>query len=572
MTPDTFIQSFEHLADAANGVQRLRELIFQLAVQGRLVTQDINDEPASVLLKKIKEGKQRLIQEGRMRRQDPVAAVEPSDVPYELPSNWWWVRVDSIANRVHYGYTASARESRGDVLFLRITDIQNDTVDWSTVPGCTIDEESVPDYGLSGGDILIARTGGTIGKSYLVGKVPGRAVFASYLIRIVPSPMICAEYLKIFLGSTLYWSQLYEKSMGTGQPNVNGTALRHLIFPLPPRAEQQRIAAKVNELMKSCDELEARQKQRNERRTMLTSSCLHALTSMPCKLDATALSRVSENFNLLIDTPESVTELRKTILQLAVQGRFVSQDPTDEPASILLDRIEFEKAHLIREGKIRKQEPMASPDPADVPYALPRGWTWVRLGDIGFTQTGTTPSKTRSEYFGPGYPFVKPGDITEAGVEFGKEEVSEAGMAVARFIPAGSAMMVCIGGSIGKVGYVDRDCSCNQQINTITPYSQQDGHFVAYWMKSPLIQNQVMALAPQTTLPILSKGKWESLLYPLPPLSEQKRILAKIKSLMALCDEVDAKLARARNDADILMAAFVHHLCKRNICAEKVSI
>jgi type I restriction enzyme, S subunit len=211
-----------------------------------------------------------------------------------------------------------------------------------------------------------------------------------------------------------------------------------------------------------------------------------------------------------------IKKLRELILELAVRGKLVPQDTKDEPASVLLEKIAKEKTRLIKEGKIKRQERLPEINEDEKPFELTSGWVWSRLGVIGTTQTGTTPSTTKKEYFGKGYPFIKPAGITEKGVFYDGEELTEAGVAVGRLIPKGSVLMVCIGGSIGKVGYVDRVVSCNQQINAITPFAQIDAVFIAYFMKSPLLRQQVLSMAPQTTLPILSKGKWELLLFPLP--------------------------------------------------------
>jgi len=234
MNQETFFENFELLAEAPNGVQKLRELIFQLAVQGKLVPQDSYDVPASILLAKIKNEKEQLVKEKKIKKSIPIAAVESNETPYDLPNNWIWVNLDQISNMVHYGYTASANHNLKEIRLLRITDIQKNKVNWDSVPGCEIDGNNLDNYKLNNGDLLIARTGGTIGKSYLVDNLPICAIFASYLIRIIPSSSIQPKYFKLFLDSPLYWNQLYAKSMGTGQPNVNGTSLRSLIVPLPP--------------------------------------------------------------------------------------------------------------------------------------------------------------------------------------------------------------------------------------------------------------------------------------------------------------------------------------------------
>ena len=219
------------------------------------------------------------------------------------------------------------------------------------------------------------------------------------------------------------------------------------------------------------------------------------------------LDTLFENFDLLMDSPNSTVKMRKLILQLAVQGKLVDQDSNDEPASELLKRIKAEKEKLIAEGKIKKQKALPPITKAEIPYELPQGWTWVRFGEIGLTQTGSTPPTSKREYYGNDYAFIKPADISGKGVRYeGGVGLSKKGIEKGRFVKAYSILMVCIGGSIGKVNFVDRDCSCNQQINAITLYNDVDFCIVNYSLASPYFQNQVLTNAPSTTLPILNKG------------------------------------------------------------------
>ena len=241
----------------AYGIKKLRALILELAVRGKLVVQDPDDEPASALLERIRADKDRLVKEKKIRKTDPLPPISNEEAPYELSQGWVWVYLSQVANQVHYGYTASADHRSTDVRMLRITDIQNNQVNWAAVPGCQIHPEAVSSYELQNGDLLIARTGGTIGKSYLVENLNLCAVFASYLIRVIPNGHSLPSYIKLFADSPLYWQQLYEKSMGTGQPNVNGVSLSSVLLPIPPLAEQHRIVAKVDELMAICDQLKS---------------------------------------------------------------------------------------------------------------------------------------------------------------------------------------------------------------------------------------------------------------------------------------------------------------------------
>jgi type I restriction enzyme, S subunit len=239
-------------------IHQLRQTILNLAVRGKLVPQDPRDEPATELVKQIEADKAQHAKEGKLPRPSPITLLNAEDLPCGIPANWRWCRLAELCLRIQYGYTASANPSLQEVRLLRITDIQDNRVRWESVPGCDISSEQVDQYLLADGDVLIARTGGTIGKSFLVEDIPLRAVFASYLIRIQGSRKLFDRYLKLFLESPVYWEQLKIGARGTGQPNVNGQTLGSMAVPLPPLAEQHRIVAKVDELMALCDELETR--------------------------------------------------------------------------------------------------------------------------------------------------------------------------------------------------------------------------------------------------------------------------------------------------------------------------
>lgn len=263
---------FDTLFCTEDSIDQLKQAILQLAIMGKLVKQDPNDEPAKELVKQIVIEKRKYINLGRIKSEKPLSNVSEEEKPFKIPKHWEWVRLGSISADIHYGYTASASDQNLEVRLLRITDIQDDEVNWLMVPGCEIDNEQAARYLLEDGDILIARTGGTIGKSYLVSDISVNSVFASYLIRVKKLPSSYPEYIKIYLRSQLYWNQLYLASMGTGQPNVNGSSLKNLKLPLPPVAEQKRIVAKVNDLMAICDRLIGKIKKAQEIQKLLSKT------------------------------------------------------------------------------------------------------------------------------------------------------------------------------------------------------------------------------------------------------------------------------------------------------------
>jgi restriction endonuclease S subunit len=264
----------KNIANRIELVKKLRQAILQEAVQGKLVPQDPNDEPASELLKRIKAEKEQLLVDKEIKKEKPLPAITDDEIPYKLPKEWEWCRLGEISNRIHYGYNASANFENMDYKLLRITDIQRGRVNWDKVPGCEISDNDYKKFALEKNNILIARTGGTIGKSFLVNQLSGKPVFASYLIRVIPNNFMNAEFIELFLNSNLYWEQLIAKSQGTGQPNVNATSLKGLYLPLPSLSEQKRILAKADELMGLCDRLEEQIGESKDNADMLMQAVL----------------------------------------------------------------------------------------------------------------------------------------------------------------------------------------------------------------------------------------------------------------------------------------------------------
>ena len=226
--------------------------------------------------------------------------------------------------------------------------------------------------------------------------------------------------------------------------------------------------------------------------------------------------------------------LRQKILDLAIHGKLVPQDPNDEPASVLLERIRAEKERLIKEGKIKKpKKSKVACDKPHYPFELPKGWEWTTLGEIGEIITGNTPSKDNKEYYGGNIPFFKPTDL-EQGIDtkFSNDKLSQLGFESSRKLPANTVLVTCIGATIGKTGLISVEGSCNQQINAIVPTKSIIPYFLYYACVSEYMQNEIKSNASATTLPILNKGNFSKIAFPLPPLEEQKRIVSEIERWM----------------------------------------
>lgn len=556
-------RSFDLLAGSPGGVAKLRELILTLAVEGKLVSPVSSDEPASVLLQKIRLEKDRLIAEGKIKREKPLAEVSEKERTLELPAGWEWVRLGSVASRVQYGLTASADPSVAQPKLLRITDIQNDRVNWATVPGVEIGSRDVSGYFLAEGDLLIARTGGTIGKSFLVDAVPVDSVFASYLIRISPLPGLNPRYLKAFASSRHYWSQVFARSMGTGQPNINGTALSELVVALPPLAEQFRIVARVEELMRLCDALEESGRLGDEQHARLTSTLFDALAASE---SAHALvenwHRVAEHFDLLLDRPEAIDALEQTILQLAVRGSLVEQIKDDETAQAALTRAQQQKAQMVRMGKLKRQQSFHKIVASEMPFEIPSSWAWVRLGEAALKITDGTHHSPPNGPDGE-FKYVTAKNIRKWGLDL--STVTYVAAAVHHEIYSrcdpeiGDVLYVKDGATTGvlTINTLVEPFSMLSSVALLKPSAALCSEYLALVMAAPFFYDEMRAGMSGVAITRVTLSKLGDALIPLPPLAEQHRIVARVEELRRLCADLRQRLTQARDTQSRLADALV---------------
>ena len=262
-------------------------------------------------------------------------------------------------------------------------------------------------------------------------------------------------------------------------------------------------------------------------------------------------------------------KLRQQILQEAIEGKLTAdwreRNPDVEPAGALLKRIQAEKVQLIKDKKIKKQKPLPPISEKEKPFDLPEGWEWCRLGEIKFTQTGTTPPTHDKNNYGDFIPFVQPADIKVFGeIDYNVKKLSKGGLNNGRLINSGSVLMVCIGGSIGKSAINLYEVSCNQQINTITPLAKIDPVFLQEILQSPYFQLSVWGRASGGTTPIVNKTKWEIIPVTLPPLPEQKAIVAKVEKLLAICDQLETQITANQAHAEQLMQSVLKETFQQN--------
>jgi type I restriction enzyme S subunit len=577
MNADMLLMHFERISEAPDAVTRLRRFILDLAVRGKLVEQDPNDEPAAELLKRIQAEKARLVKDGRLKKTMAAQKIESLDNPFDLPSIWAWSCLGDVAQ---YGIADKVDSNKGitvDTWVLDLEDIEKDTSRLIDRMYSSARPFLSTKTIFKRGDVLFGKLRPYLNK-VLVADQDG--VCTTEIIPIRGYCGMAPEYMKLVLKSPLTMARVDRLMYGMKMPRLGTGDAVALSFPLPPLAEQHRIVAKVDELMALCDQLQAAQNEREAWRDRLVAASLHRIgyavnpstssgrmgsEEAPTSVRAEPVEAFVEaaRFHLahlprLTTRPEHIKQLRQAILNLAVRGRLVPQDPNDEPAVELLKLIGSNKARFVKTGAIRNVSTLAKLTMTEEPFSLPQRWIWVRLGSVGYTQTGTTPPTSKPECFGGDTPFVTPSDLSGTITTYKGKGLTDVGVRHSRLIQKDSVLMVCIGSTIGKTNVVDREVCCNQQINTVTPFVEGMTSYFSIALRSAYFQGFVFAKAGMGTLPILSKGKWELLPIPLPPLAEQHRIVAKVDELMTLCDQLEAQLTTTQTDSRRLLEAVLH--------------
>ena len=490
-------------------LKEFREHILDLAIRGKLVDQRPEEGTAEDLYQQIQEEKQNLIKEGKLKKEKTLAPIEDDEIPFDISENWKWVRWGNLSKFIQYGLNEPAKSS-GEFKYVRISDIQDGKVNWENTPYCDISSAEAKSYLLKSNDILFARTGGTVGKSFLVENVPCDAVFAGYLIRTQCSDNVCPKYCKLFMESNLYWNQLRSGTVATAQPNCNGTTLSKMMIPLPPLAEQKRIVAKVESY----------------------------------------LSVIEKAEDLLKRKVDLDGQIKEKILQMAIQGKLVERRPEEGTAEDLYQQIQEEKQNLIKEGKLKKEKPLAQIADEEIPFDIPDSWRWVRVADLIQVLNGDRgknyPSKDKLKEIG--IPFVSASNldgktvVTDSNLKCLSEEQYS-------LLRAGKLqkddILVCIRGSLGKCATYPFDKGAiASSLIICRPYIQKRSEITDYvmnYLNSNLFYSEISKYDNGTAQPNLAAKDFCKFLLPLPPLAEQKRIVAKVEELLALCDKLKLK-------------------------------
>ncbi|HBA6810500.1 TPA: restriction endonuclease subunit S [Escherichia coli] len=521
------------------GIKKLRELILELAVRGKLVPQDPNDEPASELLKRIAAEKAELVKQGKIKKQKPLPEISEEEKPFELPEGWEWVRISEI------GHDWGQKTPDKDFTYIDVGSINKEygIIEEPSILSAK-DAPSRARKIVQQGTIIYSTV-----RPYLLNiaiienEILPEPIASTAFAIIHPYTAMDANFIYYYLRSPVFVCYVENCQTGVAYPAINDKQFFSGITPVPPSLEQVRIANKIKELMSLCDQLEQQSLTSLDAHQQLVETLLGTLTdSQNAEELAENWARISEHFDTLFTTEASVDALKQTILQLAVMGKLVPHDPNDEPASELLKRIAQEKAQLVKEGKIKKQKPLPPISDEEKPFELPEGWEWIRLGNIGEVKGGGTPSKNNPDFWKGNIPWVSPKDmkvnyISKSQLNISKEAVLESSV---HLIPENSLIFVVRGMILAHtfpVAITKKEVTINQDMKAIST-NQLNTDFLIYLLKAN--ETRVICLVDRSshgTCKLVS-DKLFNLVLPLPPLEEQFRITERINMLLAYCDRL----------------------------------
>lgn len=531
------------------GVKKLRELILELAVRGKLVPQDPSDEPASVLLERIAAEKAQLVRDKVIPRAKALPELLDSDIPNDLPTGWSIVRLGNLTSKLGSGSTPRGGKTayvEEGVPFLRSQNIRNEGIkldDIAYIPMET--HQKMEKTKVLPNDVLLNITGASLGRSTIFPESLYEANVSQHvtIIRLIESKM--SSFIHLGILSPMVQKLVWGRQVGMAIEGLSKKVLEMFEFPVPPLAEQHRIVAKVDELMALCDQLEQQTEASIEAHQLLVSTLLNTLTH---SADAGELmenwARISDHFDTLFTTEESIDQLKQTILQLAVMGKLVPQDPNDEPASVLLERIAEEKAQLIKEKKIKKQKALPPIADDEKPFDLPKGWEWCRFDEI------------IDQRFPLSYGVLVPGNHVEGGVplvRIGDIDLTNPPELPEKYISTeidskyertrlfGGEILMAVVGSIGKLGIVPdswKGANIARALCRILPWEGLSKDFLLVLLQSNYMQNSFMGDTRTLAQPTLNIGLIKNSLTPIPPLSEQLKIVSIVSDLFAICDNL----------------------------------
>ncbi|WP_396016960.1 restriction endonuclease subunit S [Escherichia coli] len=530
------------------GIKKLRELILELAVRGKLVPQDPNDEPASELLKRIAAEKAELVKQGKIKKQKPLPEISEEEKPFELPEGWEWVRISEI------GHDWGQKTPDKDFTYIDVGSINKKygIIEEPSILSAK-DAPSRARKIVQQGTIIYSTV-----RPYLLNiaiienEILPEPIASTAFAIIHPYTAMDANFIYYYLRSPVFVCYVENCQTGVAYPAINDKQFFSGITPVPPSLEQVRIANKIKELMSLCDQLEQQSLTSLDAHQQLVETLLGTLTdSQNAEELAENWTRISEHFDTLFTTEASVDALKQTILQLAVMGKLVPQDPNDEPASELLKRIAQEKAQLVKDGKIKKQKPLPPISDEEKPFELPDGWEWCRIVDLAIVGTGATPSRDEPNYWKNGViNWVTSGETCLPFIQNTTEHITQKAVDETNvsIYPPGTLIIAMYGQgkTRGQITELLISAGTNQACAAIRLIETDNEHrkFIKLFFEKSY--DDLRSLAAGGAQPNLNVAKISQTVIPLPPKREQNRIVSIVGELLIYCDKLRKNIQTAQ--------------------------
>lgn len=563
MNAELLLTHFDRISEAPDAIPRLREFVLDLAARGKLVDQDSNDPPVVDLLLQNDEARRAISEEDRRADADRQSLWSSARL-WNIPTSWRWCALADLVLFIDYRGKTPPKTEKGKRL-ITAKNVKKGFINSS--PEEFVSETDYHAWMTRGfpkeGDILFT-TEAPLGNAAVV-KLSERFALAQRVICLRPYGAVNPDFFTLQILALPFQSILNDTATGLTAKGIKSAKLRHLPVAVPSLAEQRRIVARVNKMMALCDRLEMAQGERANTRARLTAASHHHLNN---GTDGGVLRKHARffigHFPRLTTRPDQIKQLRQTILNLAIRGKLVLQDSRDEQASELLKRIHVGKEQLVKEGKIKKSRPAPPIDESSIPFSLPDGWSWTRLGDLA--QLVTSGSRDWAKYYSSeGAIFVRMGNLSRdtyrlrlSNVQRVKPPVGSEG---ARTKLEAGDILISITGEVGLLGLIPHDFGeayINQHTCLVRPVKELESRYLPQLFCSPFAQAQFDG--PQRGL----KNSFRltdvtDFLVPLPPLAEQHRIVSKVDELMAICDRLEAQLSTSQTEVNRLLETVLHH-------------
>jgi type I restriction enzyme S subunit len=563
MNPELLLTHFDRINDAPDAIPRLRSFILDLAVRGKLVEQDPIDEPASELLKRIQIEKERLAKANGFRL-DSLPPIEPNEMPFDLPPSWAWMRVGWGFN-YDAGTKREPRELVPEKWLLELEDIEKDTSIVRTRLKVKDRDSRSTKSEFRVWDILYGKLRPYLNKVVVADEA---GYSTTEIVAIRPFIPMSSSYCCLAFRRPDFVAYVSRVGQGTKMPRLRTQDALVALFPLPPIDEQHRIVGKVDQLMALCDRLEKAQRERATRRDRLAAAAnFHLNDSTNAEAFRKQARFYLDHFPHLTARTEQVKELRQSILNLAVRGQLAKQELDDEPASELLRRIQAEKEGLAKGGNLKKDKRPWEGLAKHPPHELPATWIWACLQDVFEISRGGSPRPAGDpRYFGGTIPWITVGEITKDSDKYltsTEAGLTEEGAERSRFVEPGDLLLTNSGATLG-VPKISRIKACmNDGVAVLRQFHSVPMNDFAYlYLHSQTAAfrnvNQGMG-QPNLNTPIIAG--W---FFPLPPLAEQHRIVAKVDELMAMCDRLDVQLTATQSAKRSLLESILFHVLNGN--------